>query len=96
VYDPGLLGKERIEKVLGIDVILEVELTWEETEERCEAGVLGRPSKECPEMELFESTRGIFCSLEAPIVEPPFWADWDVLSKSETLFSTGLQCLPCI
>ena len=73
MYDPGLLGKEGFEKVLGKEVILDVLVTKEETEECCEAGVLGRPSKECPEIELFESTRGRF--LRPPIVELPIRMD---------------------
>ena len=51
----------------------------EDIEERCETGVLGRPSGEMAETELFERARGTSCSRKAPIVGSQVWVGFGAL-----------------
>ena len=65
-------------KLLGTEAILEGILV-EDTEDRCETGVLGRPSEEMVDTELFERARGTICSRKAPIVGSHVWIGFGVL-----------------
>lgn len=69
--------------------MLEGAVASEDTDERCEDGVLGRPSDELAEKELFERASGTLCSRKAPIVGSHVWAGLMVLGDPVNSKSLG-------